>query len=151
MKPFAFKLQTALNIKLKEEEKVKEELHQQTARRLETLDLLAVLEEELGKLEDRLRGHQDTRVDVDEIRRCLDYLPVIREKILRQKECIRQIEAEIDRIRQTLVELMRKRKVLEKLKERHYAQYQAEVNREEQKIIDEMATNSYYRKDAALL
>lgn len=151
MKPFVFKLQTALNIKLKEEDRVKEELHQLTDRRREALEVMAVLEDELERLEDRLRQFQSASVDVEEIQRCLNYLPVMRGKILNQKEHIRQIEVEIDETRQVLVEIMRKRKVLEKLRERHYAQYQLEYNREEQKAIDEMATNSFNRKDSALL
>jgi flagellar FliJ protein len=151
MKPFEFKLQTALNLKQKEEDRVKEELQRLTARRREELNRLAVLEGELGQLEDRVRRHQDARVDVAEIKRCLDYLPVMRDRISRQQEIIRQIEADMDKTRQLLVEIMRRRKVLEKLKERHYAQYQLEVTREEQKIIDEMATNGYNRNDSALL
>lgn len=151
MKPFEFKLQTALNLKQKEEDRVKEELQRLTAMRREALDKLAVLGGELCQLEDRLRRHQDARVDVAEIKRCLAYLPVMRDKILRQEEIIRQIEADMDKTRQLLVEIMRRRKVLEKLKERHYAQYQLEVTREEQKIIDEMATNGYNRNDSALL
>lgn len=151
MKPFVFKLQTALNLKQKEEEQVKEELQRLTAKHRDALDVLAALEGQLGQLEDRLRQFQESTVDVEEIQRCLSYLPVMKDKILRQKEIIRQIEAEIDQTRQVLVEIMRRRKVLEKLKERHFAQYQLEANREEQKNIDEMATNGYNRKDTALL
>lgn len=151
MKPFVFKLQTALNLKLKEEEQVKEELRCLMDRHRAALNVLAALEGQLGQLEDRLRQFQESTVDVEEIQRCLGYLPVMRDKILRQKEVIRQIEAEIDQTRQALVEIMRRRKVLEKLKERHFTQYQLEANREEQKIIDEMATNGYNRKDTSLL
>lgn len=151
MKPFEFKLQTALNLKQKEEDRVKEDLQRLTARRSEAVEKLAVLVDELCQLEDRLRRHQEDRVDVAEIKRCLNYLPVMRDRIMRQEEIIRQIENEMDKTRQLLVEIMRRRKVLEKLKEKHYAQYQLEVSREEQKIIDEMATNGYNRKESALL
>lgn len=151
MKPFVFKLQTALNLKIKEEDRVKEELRRLTNRCQEEFDVLAALEERLGQLEDRLRRRQEARVDVAEIQRCLDYLPVMKDRILRQKEVIRRIKEEIEKTRQELVEIMRERKVLEKLRERHFAQYLVEVNREEQKIIDEMATNGYNRKDPAYI
>lgn len=150
MKPFEFKLQTALNLKQKAEDRIKEELQRLTVRYHEALAHLADLEEQLNRLEEQRRRYQETSVEVAEIRICLNYLTVMHDKILRQNEVIRLIAAEIDKTRQVLIEIMRQRKVLEKLKGRHYAQYQLELSREEQKIIDEMATNGYNRKDSAL-
>lgn len=150
MKPFEFKLQTSLCLKQKEEDRVKEELQIISSRYQEETRHLMLLAEQSVQLEDRLRKSQEAMVDVVETRLCLDYLPVMRGRIEGQQELVNLARAEMESIRQKLVEIMRKRKVLEKLKERHYTQYQLELTREEQKIIDEMATNGYNRKDAGL-
>jgi len=47
-----------------------------------------------------------------------------------------------------LLEKSRETKTLEKLKEREWEEYILENNRLEQKIIDEVAVNSYFRKNS---
>lgn len=150
MKPFLFKLQTALDIKLKEEDIQKEELYQATKVYKQNLRMLTGLKNRLVEIQDILRGKQVKNIDVLEIKNCQDYIPVLNERIKQQEEKTEDSRLEMEQVRSKLLEIMKKRKILEKLKNRHYDEYMREFLREEQKQIDEMATVGYVHKDSAV-
>ncbi|PKM47623.1 MAG: flagellar export protein FliJ [Firmicutes bacterium HGW-Firmicutes-8] len=150
MKPFLFKLQTALDIKLKEEDIQKEKLYQATKVYKQNLRMLTGLKNRLVEIQDILRGKQVKNIDVLEIKNCQDYIPVLNERIKQQEEKTEDSRLEMERVRSKLLEIMKKRKILEKLKTRHYQEYMREFLREEQKQIDEMATIGYVHKDSAV-
>jgi len=150
MKPFLFKLQTALDIKLKEEDIQKEKLYQATKVYKQNLRQLTGLKNRLVEIQDILRGKQVKNIDVLEIKNCQDYIPVLNERIKQQEEKTEDSRLEMERVRSKLLEIMKKRKILEKLKTRHYQEYMREFLREEQKQIDEMATIGYVHKDSAV-
>jgi flagellar FliJ protein len=56
-----------------------------------------------------------------------------------QKEIIEKKSEELEAMRLELVEAQKDRKIMEKLKERDYTDYQNEVKAVEQKQLDEMA------------
>ena len=59
----------------------------------------------------------------------------------------RQVEAEIQRRRQALVEANREVQVLEKLRQRQRARWQEEENRREVKRLDEVAVRSHVKEE----
>jgi len=150
MKPFLFKLQTALDIKMREEDVQKEKLYQATKVYKQNLRMLTGLKNRLVEIQDILRGKQVKNIDVLEIKNCQDYIPVLNERIKQQEEKTEDSRLEMERVRSKLLEIMKKRKILEKLKTRHYQEYMREFLREEQKQIDEMATIGYVHKDSAV-
>jgi len=56
----------------------------------------------------------------------------------------------MEEVRGELVEIMKERKIMEKLRTRHYQEYMREFLREEQKQIDEMATTGFIHRDSAV-
>ena len=150
MKKFAFKLQTALDLKLKAEDRKKEELVTATGIYQENLCKLAELKARLNEIQGVLRGKQERNVDVFEIGWYQDYIPVLNEHI--EQQCLYTEESRLDMetIRFELIELMKERKILEKLRDRNYKEYMREFLREEQKQIDEMATTGFLHRDSAV-
>ncbi|MBU7008268.1 flagellar export protein FliJ [Phosphitispora fastidiosa] len=150
MKKFVFKLQTALDLKLKAEEMKKEELVTATDIYKESCRVLEYLKTRLAEIQDTVRGKQGEQFDVTEIRRCQDYIPVINEHISQQALITEEHRVAMEEVRGELVEIMKERKILEKLRTRHYQDYMREFLREEQKQIDEMATTGFIHRDSAV-
>lgn len=150
MKPFVFKLQTALDLRLKEEEMQREELFRATRLYRENLDSLHRLRMKQTEVYEIMRGKLIQTVDVMEIKNCNDYIPVINERIKQQEYATETARREMDQVRCRLVETMKNRKMLEKLRARHHQEYLKECMREEQKQIDEMATVGFIRRDSAV-
>ncbi len=147
MKPFVFRLQTALDIKIHQEERAKEELHKATVLYENSLQLLQYTKQHLFNLQGELREMQKKTLDVDEVMRCQQFIPVLDRQIEMQQLEVAAKKSELEKVRAQLVELMRERKVLEKIKSRHYQEHLKLALLEEQKLIDEMATNRFIRKD----
>lgn len=150
MKPFIFKLQTALDIKLKEEDRQKEELYAATEVYKRNLEVLEDLRYRRAEIQDILRGQQSGEMDICEIQQCQDFIPVLNDRIKKQQETTEISRQEMERVRSRLIEIMRDRKVLEKLRAKQHQEYMCEYLRQEQKQIDEMAMIGYSRKDSAV-
>ena len=147
MKPFTFKLQSALDLKLKQEEQQKEFMGKLQRSYQEQMELLNRFEERLLYLQNQLRKQQRNSIELDKIRSYEEYLPILHGKIEDQSAQVERILAEIHKAREVLVALMQERKVLEKLRLKKLQEYQKQVLLEEQKHIDEMATNSFLNKE----
>ncbi len=150
MKKFVFKLQTALDLKLKAEEIKKEELVTVTGIYKESCRVLESLKTRLAEIQDMVRGKQGEQLDVTEIKRCQEYIPVLNEHISQQALVTENHRTVMEQVRGELIQIMKDRKVLEKLKTRHYQEYMREFLREEQKQIDEMATTGFIHRDSAV-
>ena len=150
MKPFVFKLQTSLDVKLKREELQKEELARATKIYRENTDVLKSLGHRLIEIQEILRGKQQEQIDILDILNYQAYIPVLIERIKQQEIVTEESRQVMESERQKLVEIMRERKVLEKLRSKHYQEYVQECLREEQKEIDEMATVGFIHKDPAV-
>ncbi|WP_418790244.1 flagellar export protein FliJ [Phosphitispora sp. TUW77] len=150
MKKFVFKLQTALDLKLRAEELKKEELFAVTEIYKESCLVLEKLKTRLADIQDTVRGKQGKQLDITEIKRCQDYIPVINEHICQQVLITEKHRIAMEEVRTELIEIMKERKVLEKLRTKYYQQYMSEFLREEQKQIDEMATTGFIHKDSAV-
>ncbi len=151
MKPFVFRLQTALDIKLKEEDKQKVELKKATKIYKKNLKLLKNLRDRLIEIQDILRGKQIKKMDILEIKNCQDYIPVLHERIKQQETVTESYRRDMEQIRSKLIGMMKERKILERLKTRHYQEYMKEYLRSEQNQIDELATTRYLHKNSAVL
>lgn len=150
MKPFVFKLQSALNLKCREEDRLKETLHEANLVYRENLSLLAGLQNRLEEICNIIRGKQSDNINIHEMRRCTEYIPVLNIKIDEQERVTEQSRIKMENIRFELLQIVRERKVMEKLKARHYKDYLTECLRQEQKEIDEMAMAGYMHKDSAV-
>lgn len=133
---------------------MKEKMEDQ--RKMEYGQAAAVLEREKQKLT-RFEKERQTSLDTlrvklqaggagfapDEITRTQGYLDLARNKIARQEEQVRLAAAETEKKRLDLVEAVKDRKTLEKLKDKAREEFLREEQLAEQKIVDEIVSYAY--------
>lgn len=143
---FRFRLQTVLEYKQRREEEEQREL--------------AKKKEILAKEEKRLRSLQrlqETRrqelaeksakgdLNVDELRMYHEHQKKMARDIAHQNVRVQQAQADMEFQRQKLLQASKEKKTYEKLKEKHHQAFVAEVEAEEAKLIDEIATTKFDR------
>lgn len=141
MKKFKFTLQSVLNLKNSIEKQQRAELAAADAR-------IRALEEELAAINlrhavTRERFNREIREGISSTE-LLVYstgFKVLRDKAAHQKRRILAAEEERRRIQLRLLETMKERKALEKLKARHLEEYREELRREDERIMDDFMSN----------
>jgi len=146
MRPFQFRLQTKLDLTSREEQQIREELEVRLMRRDQIQRELDEIRCKLNEIEDAMKELMMQGFSLDQFMILNNYLPILRELLFKKELELKRAETEIVKTRYQLLEKMKERKILEKLREKEWANYQLEMNREEQKIIDELAINSHFRK-----
>lgn len=145
MKPFVFRLQTKLDISKREEEMAKARVKTKEKEVEEIESELINLYCNLEKAENMARKFwQESNIYF--ARLISDYLPVLKEDIEKCRQRLSMAQEELERLRQELMRKRREVKTLEKLREKAWEEYLYETNLEEQKFIDEVAGNRYFRR-----
>lgn len=67
------------------------------------------------------------------------YLLDLNQRLIATTEAIKEMSHYVEQALSVYIEAQKERKILEKLSEKQLAEYQIEMNREEQKMLDEMA------------
>ncbi len=94
----------------------------------------------------KLQEKQGDGKKVNEIVICLNYLNKLSKDIDKQKKCLKDVEKEYDIKRSELIEAMKKRKTLDRLKENEMEAFNYSEMKIEQDMMSEMAANRYIRK-----
>ncbi|MGI5920214.1 MAG: flagellar export protein FliJ [Syntrophomonadaceae bacterium] len=145
MKPFKFKLQTVQSLAERQEQLAREELARCINIRNQIRQELELAVSRLTQMEELIKAYTETGRSLARILLIKDYIPVQRSVINETEERLKLAEEEVEKARQMLQERSRETNTLEKLHEKEWHSYLQEFNREEQKIVDEMAINRYYR------
>jgi flagellar protein FliJ len=141
MKPFRFRLERVLELRVRAEEQATEELAAQMAERERWA---AKLREATRRLEDA-RTSQPSGGDATAFMAHQSYVErAEREQEAAELDLSRQ-DAEVDARRVALQHAARERQVLEKLKEKQEAAYRLEADRREGAELDELALSRHRR------
>lgn len=146
MRPFQFRLQTKLDLSSREEQQIREELQIRILQREQKQRELDEVTSKLDEIETAMKALMAEGFRLEEFLILKNYLPIVRSMRLNKEAELTQAEAAIAETRNVLIEKMKERKILEKLREKEWVAYLTELNKEEQKIIDELAINSHFRK-----
>jgi len=141
MKPFVYRFERKLGLVKQEEQVVRLELQTAMAERERILEELDRLRNRIVCLEDAIRAHQGNTL-LPEVGLTREYLPILKERFLRLTDELQLAEEKVETIRRKLLVKKRETMTFEKLREHDWQAYLYEVNREEQKIIDELAITS---------
>jgi len=124
---------------------------------LELGRLLERLHTEREKLQNyvRRRAEQQARLtrecqgalDLEQIRRRQRHIDALGEGVERQKVVLAAAQQAVQRKREDLVAAMKRRKVLERLRERRAQEHNQEMQRLEQKSADEIAVSQHPRRN----
>ncbi len=75
------------------------------------------------------------------------YLEDLSRQSIAQRKILNKLDQEITGKRNMLIDASKSRKIIEKLKERKLDEYNQELKAKENKVIDDLVTNRFSRKD----
>ncbi|MCM1048068.1 MAG: flagellar export protein FliJ [Clostridiales bacterium] len=148
MAKFVYRMQSILNIKNQMETQAKMELGQAQRRLMEEEEKLSVLyNRKKGYLEEGRKLRQET-LKVQSLRDNEYALARMDEFIELQKLNIKRAEEIVEAARVKLEEIMKERKMQEKLREKAFEEFVHEINAQESKEVDELVSYTYGQKDS---
>jgi len=147
MKKFRFTLQRLLDMREAKETEIKHEL----MKVLSLQNKERVLQDELRSKINRYEVQHSEKIkkgffSAEEVIMLMRYTDVSRKAIIESQRRIDELQPEVDRIREKLVAASRDKKVVEKLKDRKFEEFEYEYNREQAKENDDMNQKLYHRK-----
>jgi len=146
MRKFRFRLQTALDQASRLEEAAKIDLAaalNRSARAQEALASLLTRRREIGET---LLACQSGHLDLEEIRRLREHLEQVCAGIADQRLVVAEIQAQVEQRRLDLVERMKKRQVLERLRATRWSEHYRRETAAEAKALDDLANARYARR-----
>lgn len=144
---FIFSLQTVLDYRKNIEERILNAFSEKKRElELEELKLQNLIKEKSDIVEE-LRNMQNMQLHIDDIVRHVSYVDRIRENEKKQIVIIAQASRDLETKRIELLEAVKKRKVIEMLRDRHAEEYSNAERAFEQKNSDEMAVLKFGRRE----
>lgn len=143
---YKFSLQSLLNHRKHIEENLEKELGRiKRAVNNEKRRLKNIIKEKI-KYRKELKKNQSDGKKVNEIILYFNYLDKLSKDIGKQKRCLKDVEKEYNIKRSELIEAMKKRKTLERLKEKEMKAFNYSEMKVETNIMNEVAANRFIRK-----
>ena len=143
MAKFKYRMQNILELDEKLEEQQKASFSLANAKLADEQKVLQDLLLRKAAYEQRVKQHAIGVVDIKEIHRCKEGVRVTDQLIRSQMIEIRKAQRKVDVERTKLNEAMQARKTQEKLKEKAFDHFKAEVAAEELKVTDELISYRY--------
>lgn len=140
MAKFIFKLESILSIKMKLEDQAKAEYGIEVMRLREEEHKLSLLEGRKSSFEQQLFEALSDMLVVLVIKRLEDSVENLKYNIKIQTAVIKRQEERVAKAREKLDNAMKERKIYEKLKEKAFEEFKAEINAQEQKEIDQLVS-----------
>lgn len=147
MQPFRFRLETLLKYRRIQEEQQQIKLGQATATYLAEKELLSNWENQLEGHLKFVRNQLQAPSTVAELKMLQQYHDKLNGEIFRQRGRVAEADAYRQECIKALEEAARQRKLVEKLREKRWLQYQADVVFEEQKFLDELGVQAFSRSN----
>lgn len=135
---FVFKLQQVLDYRINIEEKILHEFSEQKrCLALEEFRLKNLIEERINSIGE-LKKMRNVAVHSDDIALYVSYIERTRAEEEKQKKVIISLKERLENKRKELVEAVKRRKVMERLKEKHKEEFEKDMREMEQRNSDEM-------------
>ncbi len=140
MAKFIFKMENILAVKRKLEEREKENYAIALARLRQAEEELERLKRRQSEYEEKLQELMYAVLDIPKIRQTERALDNIKKSVAWQQKVVESEEKNVEVARIRMTEAMKERKTYEKLKENEFEKFLAEINKQEQKEIDELVS-----------
>lgn len=147
MAKFQYKLQSVLDIKQKLENQEKIAFGLATAKLLEKQDTLQKLMLQKAGYDRQARKLLEGSINLLEINSCRKAVETMKTRIRAQVFEVHKAEKQLDIVRQRLNEVMIERKTYEKLREKKFDEFKAELLYEENKVVDELVSYTYHQNE----
>lgn len=140
MAKFVYRMQNILDVKYKLETQAKTAYAEANAKlRNEELKLRQIYDD-IKKYEENIRVHSINHIDIEELKWCTNAIRIKKIEAERQKKAIERARRGVEIARVKLNELMTDRKTHEKLKEKAFEEFKAELLEAESKEVDELVS-----------
>lgn len=146
MARFRYRMQSVLNIKLKMETQAKQAFAMAKAKLDEEQDKLELLRQRKEAYEEESRRLLQDTLKVREILDAKSAILRMDEYLKEQERQVALAEAEVEKARDNLKEVMIERKTQETLRDKAFNEYMQEENRAESKQIDQLTSYTYGQK-----
>ena len=143
MARFRFNMQNYLSLKEKLEDQKKMEYGLASAKVEEEKQKKLEIEAHKAAVAEDFRKEKATTFDPVIFQMYNRYIDDLSEKIVVQAEVVIQAEKAAEEKRLELIEAMKERKMLDRLKEKAFEEYVTEEKKAEQKVIDELVSYRY--------
>ncbi len=148
MRKFKFRLQGLENIREMELDTLRQEYAQQQAElRRREQELLSTRDTLNATYTEFIRQKQHN-TDPSQLLSLESYSLVLRDQLTACQAGVARQRQELSRARERLTSKHKEKKVLEKFHERQFTKYSQYIEREQQKELDETASNSYQQNQA---
>ncbi|MBS7528396.1 flagellar export protein FliJ [Fusibacter paucivorans] len=138
MKKFKFRYESILTLRLNAEDDVKNELAAKIAKRQKLMDERDTMQQRRYDYDQHIQAMVKAGCRAETLQAIRDGKDYYRRHINRLDASIETMDQEIEATQERLVEAVKARKIMEKVKENEYAQFMDEFNRDEQKVIEEI-------------
>lgn len=137
---FEFSMEPVLKVR-KHEEKIQK---QKLAEKLNKKKDLNELKERLTKeLEKHISSDNDAIVNLHELQRKQQYINDLHEKVKKVNSSLETVKKAVERQRDKLADVHKKRHIMEKVKEEERELFLEEMSRHQRKVMDEVATQTF--------
>ena len=141
-----FKLEALLSHRRHQEEVCQKELARSQRKLADEQEKLSRTKQLKRENIVKLQARQKETISVSDIILYMNYIAQLSKKIEEQFACVRQAAKKVNQKRSELIGIVKKRKTLEKLKEKDWLAYQKKLLQDERKFMDELATTRHARK-----
>jgi len=142
---YRFNLQVLLDYRKRIEEGLQIELSQVQRELEKEKQLLTAYQREKLYYEEELVRREEKEIDVSEALLYRDYLRGMRIRIKEQRDVVAKVKGDLDIKQNELLNATKKRKVLEKVKEKEWKRFKENLERKERILIDEVGMRKYQR------
>ena len=141
-----FKLEALLNHRRHQEEICQKELAQTERQLADEEGKLRRQKREQRENIQKLHAKQKERINVSVMILSVSFIQRLSKNIENQIKCVREATKKVNQKRNELIIIVKKRKTLEKLKEKEWLAYQKKMMQNERKLMDEVASTRHARK-----
>ena len=143
---FHFKFQKLLEIEKCREEDIVKELKRLQRILHDEEKLLVFLQSVLSLQQSEMEKELHMQSEANVFVLFESYFSKLNRDITTQASKVKDVNKQVDHVQETLLRVFKKRKVLEKLRERYEKEYKEQALRMENKTFDEIATSRFYYK-----
>ncbi len=142
---YRFNLQVVLDYRKRIEEGLQIELSQIQRELEKEKQLFLAYRREKNYYEEELVKREEKEINVNEALLYRDYLRGMRIRIKEQRDIVVKAKGDFDIKQNELLNATKKRKVLEKVKEKEWKRFKENIERRERILVDEVGMRKYQR------
>lgn len=140
MKPFRFPLQAVLTVRMDRETKALEAFALAQAEFERIATRFRQLQREIEDVFDRRRAALKTTANSEDVQQLQQGLKALQETSHRCQAELEKAQAILEKKSRTLLEARQEREIVEKVHQRQLARHQLHAARQEQRVLDDLAT-----------